>query len=228
MDKSGLVRLFGFPATLLHGDTLVLDRWRWLRTRVSANRGLHLLDVGCGSGAFTIGAALLGYSSLGLSWDESNQRVATQRASLCGAPQARFEGFDVRRLHERLERSQRFAVEVCLENIEHVIDERKLMRDIARLMNGGGRLLLTTPNIDYRSITPDDEGPFLMIEDGRHVRRGYSESMLRQLCADAGLTVDDITFCSGLISQKLTWLLRTLSRVHPLIGWLCILPLRIF
>lgn len=30
MDKSLLVRIIGFPITLLHGDTLVLDRWLWL------------------------------------------------------------------------------------------------------------------------------------------------------------------------------------------------------
>jgi len=29
--SSVLVRMFGFPATLLHGDTLVLDLWRWLK-----------------------------------------------------------------------------------------------------------------------------------------------------------------------------------------------------
>ena len=35
-----------------------------------------LIDIGCGSGAFSIGAALRGYNSLGLSWDERNQQVA--------------------------------------------------------------------------------------------------------------------------------------------------------
>lgn len=31
MKKSILVKLLGFPATLIHGDPLVLDRWLWLR-----------------------------------------------------------------------------------------------------------------------------------------------------------------------------------------------------
>src|SRR5215831_19166903 len=89
MYKSVLVRLFGFPATLVHGDTLVLDRWRWLKRRLpqTAN-GEKLIDVGCGTGAFTIGAARRGYVALGLSWDERNQAEATRRAAICRADQA--------------------------------------------------------------------------------------------------------------------------------------------
>jgi 2-polyprenyl-3-methyl-5-hydroxy-6-metoxy-1,4-benzoquinol methylase len=75
MDKSTLGRWFGFPATLVHGDTLVLDRWFWLTRYLPVTRnGESLLDVGCGTGAFTIGAARRGYRAIGLSWDERNQR----------------------------------------------------------------------------------------------------------------------------------------------------------
>ena len=79
-----LVKILGFPATLIHGDTLVWDRWRLLQPRLREHRGC-LLDVGCGSGAFTIGAARMGYDALGLSWDERNQRVAQERAAIVKA-----------------------------------------------------------------------------------------------------------------------------------------------
>jgi hypothetical protein len=52
--------------------------------------------------------------------------------------------------------------------------------------------------------------------------------MLYELCEAAGLKTEAISFCSGFLSQKITMLLRLLSRIHPLVGWAAILPLRIF
>jgi cyclopropane fatty-acyl-phospholipid synthase-like methyltransferase len=102
MDRSALVRLVGFPATLVHGDPLVLDRWFWLKARLPKTRNdERLLDVGCGSGAFPIGAALRGYRAVGLSWDERNQSVAQERAIYCKAPSAQFEVLDIRELDRR-------------------------------------------------------------------------------------------------------------------------------
>lgn len=228
MRSSALVRMFGFPATLVHGDTLVLDRWMWLRSRLPTTRnGERLVDIGCGSGAFSIGAALRGYSALGLSWDEHNQQLASERATLCSATTASFEICDVRALDARHDFAERFDVALCCENIEHVIDDRKLMRDIAACLRPGGRLLLTAPYLLYRPISREDMGPFLPVEDGRHVRRGYSPAMMIELCGQAGLVVERISFCSGYTSQKATSLMRMLTRLHPILGWIAVLPLRI-
>lgn len=227
MEKSLLVRIFGFPATLIHGDTAVLDRWQWLKRRLprTAN-GEKLIDIGCGSGAFTIGAARRGYDALGLSWDERNQSQATMRARICHADKARFDICDVRHLHERTEYRERFDIALCAENIEHILDDFKLMRDIAACLKPGGRLLLTAPNFHYRAITAEDNGPFCPTETGWHVRRGYSRGMLVELCTHAGLMCESISFCTGLLSQKTTGLMRVASRLNPWLGWGAILPLR--
>jgi hypothetical protein len=34
MQKSLLDKILGFPSTLIHGDTLVLDRWKLLKSRL--------------------------------------------------------------------------------------------------------------------------------------------------------------------------------------------------
>ncbi len=228
MDKSLLVKIVGFPATLIHGDTLVLDRWLWLKRRLPQTRnGEALLDVGCGTGAFSIGAALRGYQALGLSWDERNQRLAGERAGACNADSARFEVLDVRNLHERRDLLETFDVAICFEIVEHIMDDRKLIRDIAACLKPGGRLLLTTPYLLYRPITAADKGPFSRVEDGGHVRRGYIRAMLEELCAEAKLVPEGISYCGGLLSQKVTLVLRASSRIHPLLGWAIVLPLRV-
>jgi SAM-dependent methyltransferase len=225
--KTILVRLFGFPATLIHGDTLVLDRWLWLKQRLPrASSSEKLIDIGCGTGAFTMGSALRGYKALGLSWDERNQSVASDRAAICSAESAQFEILDVRKLDHREDFISQFDVAICLEVIEHILNDQKLMDDVARCLKPGGRLLLTTPNSDYKPITEEDKGPFPPVETGWHVRKGYTEADLRKLCQDAGLVVDSISFCSGFLSQKITFLLRVISKLHPLIAWGVILPLR--
>ena len=225
--SSGLVKLIGFPATLVHGDTTVVDRWLWLKARLPETRnGESLIDIGCGTGAFTIGAALRGYSSLGLSWDERNQNMAASRAKLCKAEGARFEIQDLRVLDQRQDLKERFDYAICFENIEHILNDRKLLEDVARCLKPGGRLLLTAPNYHYRPITPNEKGPFSKTEDGWHVRRGYSVGMLEELCEIAGLRIEKQSYCSGFLSQKIAYVMRWLTRVHPLLAWAVVLPLR--
>ena len=127
-----LVRILGFPATLIHGDTLVLDRWLWLKKHLPRipNGSKRVLDIGCGSGAFTIGLARRGYRSLGLSWDRRNREVAIERAAICRAKGAEFEILDVRRLDERTDLHGQFEFIICCENIEHILDDRKLIRKL--------------------------------------------------------------------------------------------------
>ncbi|HRE49305.1 MAG TPA: class I SAM-dependent methyltransferase [Aggregatilineales bacterium] len=227
MDRSLLVRLMGFPATLLHGDTLVLDRWLWLRRRLPyVGAGERLIDLGCGSGAFTIGAAKRGYHALGVSWDERNQQVAAERAALCHAPTATFTLGDLRELDQRTEWHAAFEVALCSEVIEHLGDDRRLMTAVAACLKPGGRLLLTTPNYAFRYITRGDLHPYPVVEDGGHMRRGYTPEMLRELCDHAGLRLESVGYCSGILSQQITRGFRHLSRRHELIGWGATFPLR--
>src|SRR5438477_12636441 len=102
MDRSFLVQLFGFSATLIHHDLLVLDRWLWLCRRLPRTRnGERLIDIGCGTGSFTIGAARRGYVGMGLSWDLRNQQVASERAALCKVNNVvKFPIQDVRELEK--------------------------------------------------------------------------------------------------------------------------------
>lgn len=228
MDKSFLIKIFGFLAMLIHGDTLVLDRWRWLKVRLPVTKnGEKLIDVGCGSGTFSIGAARRGYETLGVDWNEQGRTVAEKRAKICKAQSAKFEVLDVRNLDTRDDLVGKFDIVINLENIEHIIDDRKLIQNISSCLKPGGYLLLSTPYLHYRPLSFEDSGPFPEIEDGGHVRRGYSKAMLEELCKQSGLIPEEISFCSGYLSQKITTVQRVISRIHPLLGWAFILPLRV-
>ena len=227
MDNSSLIRLLGFPAALIHGDTMVLDRWLWLRRRLPRPRpGETLLDVGCGTGVFSAGAARRGYRVLGLNWDERDQALARRRAEYCGGSEACFEIQDIRFLSSRSDLQEGFSTVICLEVIEHLLDDLGLMRALAGCLRPGGRLLLTTPNLEHRPVSPGDAGPFPAEEDGGHVRKGYNQDALRELCRSAVLEPVAFSYCSGFLSQKITRLKRSLTRVSMAFGWFMVLPLR--
>ena len=208
---------------------MVLDRWRWLSRYLPRTAGAELLiDVGCGTGAFTLGAAKLGYSATGLSWDENNNVEAQHRATILGLQrQAVFQVFDVRHLDQWKKNVGEYKVVINCENIEHVIDDAKMIKDIYALLAPGGRLLLTTPNYYFRAMDKGDDGPYEPIEDGRHVRRGYSKAELIELLEFQGFLIESIEYCSGYFSQKVTVLLRLLSRISVPLAWLVTLPLRV-
>jgi SAM-dependent methyltransferase len=218
-----------FPATLILRDTLVLDRWRWLARRLPRTKGpARLLDVGCAAGAFSMGAALRGYDVLGLEHDPGSVAKARRRAAWLGVPHVRFEESDARRLGERADLRGAFDVVICCETIEHILDDAGLMRALAGCLKPGGRLLLTTPFAGFRAITREDDAPPSATEDGGHVRRGYAPADLERLCGQAGLQVVAFSGCSGVLSQKATWLYRRAGRRHPVLGALLVTPLRPF
>jgi 2-polyprenyl-3-methyl-5-hydroxy-6-metoxy-1,4-benzoquinol methylase len=215
------------------------DRWRYLRRRLPRVRdtGERVLDVGCGSGAFTIGAASRGYEAVGLSWDERNQAVAQHRADLSKVRSVSFAIGDARELDKQEEFVGAFDIVICFETIEHVLNDGKLLRDLARCMKPGGRLYLTAPNYYYQPLAPEEMGPFQATEQGWHVRRGYSPAMLRELCAVAKLEVEEITYVTYFFSQLVirmqlaitcvigvlaAWMATALFRILPpvLDGWL--------
>lgn len=227
MRSNILVRLFGFPGTLLHGDTLVLDRWLWLKRKFSKEPNHHsVLDVGCGSGAFTIGLSRMGFKTLGLTWADQDAIVARKRAALSKANTCTFEVYDVRKLNERTDLHHVFDYAVCTENIEHILNDQKLMNDISECLKPGGKLFLTTPNINFIPMSKEDLDPLETTENGAHVRRGYSKSDLEVLCKESGFQVVEIDYVSGFISQKLTGMLRRLNNFIPMLGYVLTFPFR--
>ena len=202
-----------------------MDRWLWLKKYLPAvqNGSRSLVDVGCGTGAFTMGAARRGYRSLGLSWDKRNQTVAQQRAKICKAENATFQVQDVRRLDERPDLAGQFDVAICCECIEHILDDVKLMQDIARCLKPDGVLLLTTPNLSFKRMAYDNDN-LSTVEDGGHVRRGYSPEDIMRLCQASGFEVLKIEYCSGVLSQKLTSLKRIVANATSEVNQLADCP----
>jgi SAM-dependent methyltransferase len=220
-----MFKVLGWRALLIHGDPCVLDRWLWLRARLRKG-ALRTFDAGCGNGAFTIYAASEGNSVLAASFSEGEQNDARRRAEQLGLRDIDFRVLDLREIAQHTEELGTFEQIICLETIEHVLDDEGLVRSLAGMLEPGGRLLLTTPFDRHRPLFSEDPSP-TPIEDGLHVRFGYSQARLREVLAQAGLEASEEGFVSGVISQQLTNLMRILTRRIGLpASWAVLFPLR--
>lgn len=220
--KNALVKIFGYPATLIHGDAAVFDRWAWLKEYIT--RGpVRTLDVGCGSGAFTLYAAKVGNEALGISFDEPNNKKARERAEILGFEKASFIWGDVRKLDEMKDIGL-FDQAICFETIEHIKDDGKLVKDISSVLKSGGKLLLTTPYKFYHRLPGDHVSK---IENGDHMRWGYTHEEMEEIMKSAGLEVESKDYVTGLVSQALIRLERRIVPISHYLAWVIVLPFRV-
>jgi 2-polyprenyl-3-methyl-5-hydroxy-6-metoxy-1,4-benzoquinol methylase len=181
--------------------------------------------VGCGSGAFTLYASRIGNSSLGVSYDEENNRKARARAELLHLRNIEFITLDVAFLRSLVTRTGKFDQVICFETIEHIKEDKKLVSDLAFALKPGGRLLLTTPFKYHRGLLGDRVSE---TQDGGHVRRGYTAQEMKALFEENGLRVVTQEYVSGFVSQQLTNAMGLLSRASAMAAWAATFPLRIF
>jgi len=200
----------------------VLDRWAWVR-RWLRGPGVRTLDAGAGNGGFAMYAAKRGNETVGLSFSQEEVCNASRRAALLQLQDVRFQVGDLRQLDEFAGELGSFDQILCLEVAEHIRDDAKLLCDLARMLRPGGRLLLTTPNAAHRALWSET---LSHEEDGGHVRWGYDHDEMGRLFASAGLRVIAQEYVSGVVSQRLTNLMRRAQQVHVSLGWAVMMPLR--
>jgi SAM-dependent methyltransferase len=222
-DRDPLLGLVGWKGVLLYADPCTYDRWRWIE-RTSQPGAVRTLDAGSGNGAFAMYAAVNGNDATALSDAGPTQSRAERRAGKLGLEGVAFRVGDLRELDRLSGDLGRFDQVFCLEVIEHILDDRKLLRDLADVLRPGGRLLLTTP---YRHHRPFYGETISQVEDGHHVRIGYTHEEMDGLLAEAGFAPQSHHYLSGVVSQTGFNLMYRLNRVYPHLGWIATLPLRL-
>jgi len=220
-----VLRTLGWRSLLINGDPCVLDRWLWLRRHLRTGRA-RTFDAGCGNGAFAIYAARAGNQVLAASFSEREQRDARRRADALGVGEIEFRILDLREIERHRAELGSFEQIICLDTIEHVIDDQALLSSLVGMLEPGGQLLLSAPFDAHHPLYAEERHPS-GVEDGSHVRYGYSRQRLRELAERAGLEVSSEAFVSGVVSQKVTDLMRRLSaRFGRPAAWAIVLPLR--
>ncbi|MFF2376870.1 SAM-dependent methyltransferase [Streptomyces xiamenensis] len=161
--------------------------------RLGAGPGSEVLDLGCGTGGPGVRLArATGARVTGVSISAGDVALAGARAAAEGvAGQVRFELADAMELPYG---DASFDAVLAFESIVHLPDRGRALREIARVLRPGGRLVLT--DLVERGAPKEDE----------HKRRAVAEMLAIWRAApmtraedypgfarDAGLVIDEIT-----------------------------------
>jgi len=218
-----LLKLIGYKSIILHDDSAAYDRLKWLKSRLLSG-DKRTLDAGCGTGGFSLFAAKKGNDVVGIPFDENANNLAKESAQILKISNVHFRSFDLRKLDQLSSELGKFDQIICLETIEHILNDKKLIKDLSSLLKPGGRLFLTTPYKNYKHLIGDG---LSKVEDGGHVRWGYTHEDMRDLFREEGLRVISGEYISGFLSQQLTNLLRILGKVNKRFAWYATFPLRL-
>jgi len=148
--------------------------------RLALPAGARALDAGCGSGRMLQELAGYGEAS-GIELDPDAAAFAASRGS---------GEVKVGRLEELPWEADTFDLIICLDVIEHTVDDRRTLAELRRVCKPGGWLLVTVPA--YQAL-------WSLHDAANHHYRRYSRRTLRTAAVEAGWNVRRVTSFNSIL-----------------------------
>ncbi len=191
-------------------DVLLLRTWhvkRQLKLKTAGGFSpREILDAGSGFGQYVYYLSKRFPKANILGLDVKEEQVADCNLFFENAGKANV-GFQTADL-TTINYAGRFDLVVCVDVMEHIEDDRKVLSNYFRALKPGGSLLISTPSDRGGSdVHPDHAGEGAVGFIDEHVRDGYALDELKEKLQTAGFNQVEIRYqygCPGKISWKLS------------------------
>jgi len=157
------------------------------------------LDVGCGNGAFSFAAYKRGNSVIGIDFDEQKLERTEKFRDYLGLNPQRCS-FKTLNVYKAKVLQKKFDQIICFETLEHLKNDEKVIEIFSQILKENGILHLCVP---YLKRNPYYGEIISEIEDGNHVRLGYTFEELEQMLEKSGFKIIKRDTAVGFFAQKL-------------------------
>lgn len=178
---------FIYDESSLERETLTIEPRFGAFLHQVVGTGHLVLDIGCGTGRYTVHSKRAGNTVIGSELVYSAAVGARRRGLdvIVGDSETTFPFPD-----EVFDRAQ------CIEVIEHLMDPVSTLREINRVLKTGGELFISTPNAAWwahrflmlAGITSFGHSPTYPVEVNMHIRH-FTKSTLRDFLRRMGFEV---------------------------------------
>lgn len=171
---------------------------KFLNPLLKTGKRLRILDYGCGSGALSFYLAKMGNRVTGV--DISKNAISICRNSAKEIGLSKNSSFISTDEWNRLHSSVKYDLVICIEVIEHLNDDLRIIKKLAGLLRKDGFILITTPSI----FAPLSRLGILKSFDDRvgHLRR-YRASDLIRILSKNGLLISKVEVKEGVLRNFL-------------------------
>jgi SAM-dependent methyltransferase len=202
IDTTSRTEIQEWGLTLFNRSVLKQAKWNAIRKELGNTENKHCLDLGSDNGVISL---LL--RQRGGSWKsaELDPLAVASIQELIGEPVGQLTG-------SKLPYEDRaFEVIVVIDLMEHLEDDISFVSELARVLNGGGKLIVNVPHLKTRSILRRFR---LLVgltdEKHGHVRPGYDRESLVEILSPHFSRIRFHTYVgpfSELIDIAISWVL---------------------
>lgn len=203
--------IFGYP------DLASWMRFRFVTKHLQLTEGDTLLDVGSGNGIYTNQYAFYFHIPV-LGLEGRDERVNC--AQRIGQELNLTSKFRVLNLEKARLPRKKFNKIICIEVLEHILNDRKLLGQMAYVLKKGGKLIITVPFI--QGGTSEEFASYGQFE---HVRNGYQSEFFWKYAVRYSLSIELIQPYFLLFSKKAVRIQQWIYKNMPPLVNILVYPL---